>query len=53
MTGGQSNADNQVSVKHKISAFKYNGFWQSMDTLRDKKYLEDLWIRNVAPWKTW
>ena len=33
-------------------AYKHEGFWQPMDTLRDKNYLEKLWA-NGAPWKTW
>ena len=37
----------------QLSAFKYNGFWQPMDTLRDKNYLQELWSNNRAPWKTW
>ena len=32
-------------------AFEHNGFWQPMDTLRDKMLLEKLWNDNVAPWK--
>ena len=34
-------------------AFKHNGFWQPMDTLRDKNHLEDLWKTEKAPWKVW
>ncbi len=36
-----------------LSAYKHNGFWQSMDTLRDKMYLEELWNSCKAPWKVW
>ena len=36
----------------QLMAFKHKGFWQSMDTLRDKIHLEDLW-RNNPPWKLW
>ena len=36
-----------------LSAFKHTGFWQPMDTLRDKHVLEDLWQNNKAPWKVW
>ena len=36
-----------------ISAFKHRGFWQPMDTLRDKTQLERLWNGGSAPWKTW
>ncbi len=37
----------------QLNAFKHGGFWQPMDTLRDKQLLEDLWTRGSAPWKTW
>lgn len=37
----------------KLGAFIHNGFWQSMDTLREKNFLEELWARGEAPWKTW
>lgn len=37
----------------EVEAFFHHGFWQPMDTLRDKMHLEDLWNRGVAPWKTW
>ncbi|WP_218081283.1 glucose-1-phosphate cytidylyltransferase [Anthocerotibacter panamensis] len=37
----------------QLSAYRHYGFWQPMDTLRDKNYLEDLWKRGKAPWKVW
>ena len=37
----------------QMSALVHKGFWHPMDTLRDKKYLEDLWISGKAPWKKW
>jgi glucose-1-phosphate cytidylyltransferase len=37
----------------QLQAFFHSGFWQPMDTLRDKNFLEDLWMRDKAPWKTW
>lgn len=37
----------------QLSAFKHSGFWQPMDTLRDKNYLEELWQMGKAPWKVW
>lgn len=44
----------QTLAKTKeLSAFKHNGFWQCMDTLRDKIYLNELWNTNKAPWKVW
>lgn len=37
----------------QLSAFQHEGFWQPMDTLRDKRYLEDLWESGQAKWKVW
>ena len=37
----------------QLSAFKHDGFWQPMDTLREKTMLNDLWNSGNAPWKTW
>jgi len=37
----------------EMIAFEHHGFWQPMDTLRDKNYLESLWSTNQAPWKQW
>jgi glucose-1-phosphate cytidylyltransferase len=37
----------------QLSAYPHRGFWQSMDTLRDKMYLEDLWASGNPPWKKW
>jgi len=37
----------------QLAAFKHDGFWQPMDTLKDKSYLEELWHRGKAPWKVW
>jgi glucose-1-phosphate cytidylyltransferase len=37
----------------QLMAYKYTGFWQCMDTLRDKRRLESLWETGHAPWKTW
>ena len=37
----------------QIMAFEHQGFWQPMDTLRDKKILEELWASGRAPWKNW
>lgn len=36
-----------------LMSFKHSGFWQPMDTLRDKTYLEELWQGDKAPWKVW
>jgi glucose-1-phosphate cytidylyltransferase len=37
----------------QLLAFNHNGFWQPMDTLRDKNHLEELWNSGKAPWKVW
>ena len=37
----------------QLMAYKHEGFWQPMDTLRDKTHLEDLWQSGKAPWKVW
>lgn len=37
----------------ELKSFNHNGFWQPMDTLRDKALLESLWEKNGAPWKVW
>lgn len=37
----------------QLKAFRHEGFWQPMDTLRDKTYLEELWKSGHAPWKVW
>ena len=39
--------------ERKLSAFRHEGFWYPMDTLRDKKHLEGLWSSQKAPWKKW
>jgi glucose-1-phosphate cytidylyltransferase len=43
----------ELARMNQLAAFKHRGFWQSMDTLRDKMYLEDLWASGKAPWKIW
>lgn len=37
----------------QLNAFKHTGFWQPMDTLRDRNLLEELWAAGKAPWKVW
>jgi glucose-1-phosphate cytidylyltransferase len=37
----------------QLMAYHHDGFWQPMDTLRDKIYLEELWSTKNAPWKSW
>lgn len=43
----------KLSKKNQLSAFKHNGFWYPVDTLREKNHLESLWNSGKAPWKVW
>ena len=43
----------QLAAKGELKAFRHDGFWQCMDTQRDKMYLEELWAEGKAPWKLW
>ena len=43
----------QLIKDNQVAAYKHYGFWQCMDTLRDKKRLEKLWGSGRAPWKIW
>lgn len=42
-----------LAEKGQLSAFRHSGFWQAMDTLRDKQVLQALWDKGDAPWKSW
>lgn len=42
-----------LAKENQLSAYKFDGFWYAMDTLRDKMYLENLWSSKTAPWKVW
>ena len=42
-----------LAKNRELAAFQHKGFWQAMDTLRDKTYLEELWDSGRAPWKIW
>ncbi|MES2412919.1 MAG: glucose-1-phosphate cytidylyltransferase [Pseudomonadota bacterium] len=42
-----------MAAEGQLSAYFHNGFWHPMDTLRDRNFLEALWAKNEAPWKTW
>lgn len=42
-----------LALDGELMAFNHNGFWQPMDTLREKKLLENLWLQGKAPWKNW
>ncbi|HIP53344.1 MAG TPA: glucose-1-phosphate cytidylyltransferase [Chromatiales bacterium] len=43
----------RLAEEGQLAAFRHEGFWQPMDTLRDKQYLESLWESGDAPWKIW
>ena len=43
----------QLARNGQLAAYKHGGFWQPMDTLRDKNRLEELWASGQAPWKVW
>ena len=43
----------RLARDNQLSAFRHDGFWQPMDTLRDKNKLEELWSSGYAPWKIW
>ena len=42
-----------LAETNELMAFEHLGFWQPMDTLREKNLLEELWLSGKAPWKTW
>jgi glucose-1-phosphate cytidylyltransferase len=43
----------RLAAEKQLKAFRHNGFWQPMDTLRDKQYLDGLWESGAAEWKVW
>ena len=43
----------QLTAKSQVEAYFHSGFWQAMDTIREKQRLEELWASGRAPWKTW
>jgi glucose-1-phosphate cytidylyltransferase len=43
----------RLATDNQLSVYFHNGFWQPMDTLRDRRHLEALWSDGDAPWKTW
>jgi glucose-1-phosphate cytidylyltransferase len=42
-----------LASEGELGAFQHQGFWQPMDTLRDKVHLEELWATGKAPWMVW
>lgn len=43
----------RLAREGQLAAFRHSGFWQPMDTLRDKRNLDELWVSGTAPWKIW
>jgi glucose-1-phosphate cytidylyltransferase len=43
----------RLAAAGQLAAFRHDGFWQPMDTLRDKNLLDELWACGQAPWKQW
>jgi glucose-1-phosphate cytidylyltransferase len=43
----------ELAAKRELAAFEHHGFWQAMDTMRDRTLLESLWESGKAPWKVW
>lgn len=42
-----------LACEEQLLAFQHRGFWQAMDTLRDKNFLEEIWVSGQAPWRVW
>lgn len=49
----EAHALDQIAAAGQLAAYRHGDFWQCMDTLRDKHYLESLWQSGEAPWKVW
>lgn len=43
----------QIAADGQLMAFPHEGFWQPMDTIREKRLLQELWVSGKAPWKVW
>jgi len=52
-TSFESDVLPQLAANGQLNAYKHQGFWQPMDTLRDRNRLEEMWDRGMAPWKLW
>jgi glucose-1-phosphate cytidylyltransferase len=53
MTSWEGEPLTRLAANGELMAFEHTGFWQPMDTLRDKNHLEELWRSGNAPWKSW
>lgn len=52
-TSWESGPLQKLALEQELRAYRHSGFWQPMDTLREKNRLEELWARGNAPWKKW
>jgi glucose-1-phosphate cytidylyltransferase len=52
-TSFEADALEQLAAERQLAAYRHENFWQCMDTLRDKRLLENLWHEQKAPWKVW
>ena len=52
-TSWESEPLTSLAAADELRAYAHHGFWQPMDTLREKNMLEDLWASGRAPWKVW
>jgi glucose-1-phosphate cytidylyltransferase len=52
-TSWETDVLTQMARNGELAAYRHDGFWQPMDTLREKNELEDLWQRGRAPWRKW
>lgn len=53
LTSWEKEPMERLAASGKLAAYRHHGFWQPMDTLRDKNILESLWHEEKAPWKVW
>ncbi len=52
-TSWEAHVLTELAKQKQVTPYCHSGFWQAMDTLRDKNYLEELWAAGKAPWKVW
>jgi glucose-1-phosphate cytidylyltransferase len=43
----------RLASEGHLLAHRHDGFWQAMDTMRDQRHLEELWLQGSAPWRLW
>jgi glucose-1-phosphate cytidylyltransferase len=49
----ERDAIERLASDNQLAGFRHDGFWSCMDTLKEKNFLEDLWVKDQAPWKIW